>query len=84
MLYSLFLSFLFLSFLFLNELTFCLQALCECSLNAFAIHFQVGLIFGNALFLDVLISVECVLFFSLGDHQNSTRSSGLKVHMVSC
>lgn len=74
-LYSLFLSFLFFSipFLFLSslffsyELTFCSQALYECSLSAFAIHFQVGLIFGNALFLDVLISVGRVLFLPLGD-----------------
>lgn len=45
--------------------------------SAFAIHFQIGLIFGNAVFLDVLTSVGCVLFFSLGDYQSGTLSSGL-------
>lgn len=73
-----------LSFIKKNELPFCSQALYECTLSAFAINFQVGLIFGSAFSLDVLFLWELFCFFPWEIIKSSTHSSGFRVLIVSC
>lgn len=56
----------------------------ECVLSAFAIHFQIRLIFGNTLFRCAHFGRICILFFPWEIIRSSTHSSGVSIPRVSC